>query len=99
MTVDGSGSHVPYGTLLRTGLGTHQLSGEPRYVERFSSPFLLETISHISTCTTVVALHVMRAPSRVIDPLRDSFTQALFQRPRMTHALLLWVSNSLPCLS
>jgi hypothetical protein len=83
MAADGFGSHVPYGTLLRTGLGTHQLLGEPRYVKRFSSSFLLRTISHMSLTIHVVILHTMRAPSRVIDSLRDGFTQALFQRPRM----------------
>jgi len=74
MTADGSGSHVPYGTLLRTSLGTHQSLGKPRYVEHFSSPFLLETISHAFSGSSVVALHTMRAPSRVIDSLRDGFT-------------------------
>jgi hypothetical protein len=98
MTAGGSGSHVPYRTLLRTGLGTHRLLGEPRYVEHFSLPFLLETISHAFGCTSVVALHTMRAPSCVIDPLHDGFTQALFQRPRMVLRHPLWVSNSLPCL-
>jgi len=98
MTADGSGSHVPYGTLLRTGLGTHQSLGEPRYVERFSSPFLLETISRILPCNNVVALHTMRAPSRVIDPHRDGFTQALFQRLRMALPLSVVGSPSLPYL-
>jgi len=98
MTAGGSGSHVPYGTLLQTGLGTHRLPGESRYVERFSPSFLLETISHLSWAIKVVALHTMRAPSRVIDPHRDGFTQALFQRPRMVLQHPLWVSNSLPCL-
>jgi len=87
MTTGGSGSHVPYRTLLRTGLGTHRSLGEPRYVERFSPSFLLETISHIFSLIDVVILHIMRAPPRVIDPHRSGFTQALFQRPRMTHHL------------
>jgi hypothetical protein len=98
MAADESGSHVPYGTLLRAGLGTHQSLGETHYVECFSSSFLLRTISHNLSTTIVVILHIMRAPSRVIDPHRDGFTQALFQRLRMTGSLPVVGSPSLPCL-
>jgi hypothetical protein len=58
---DGTGSHVLQGALLRTDLGTHQLSGGLRRVGRFSPSLVEKGISHLSSSIEAVVLHIVRA--------------------------------------